>query len=385
MSPVRLVGSDHSLAQPSRLEQLGAAAEAIQARLIELRGRGAIAGALLLSTCNRFEVVLEPCAGAAQPSATELLGTDLPLRDLSDGAAVEHLLGVATGLHSMAFGEEQIQGQLRTAFRTAEELGMLSRKLHMLRNRLLPLAREIRQRTGLDQRPPSIASMAVDQLLAVGTRIAIVGAGATGRLLLEILQRRQVVPVLIANRSVDKAAALAQHYGGRALSLHEFVRGTDPALRELDGVAVAVRSDEPVLDRRSVGSARIVTDLSQPSVLAADLREPGGPRVVVLDDLGRTAAACADSYRERRHVVQTEVVAAARHLCNELAADRPNLGRVVDLHVEGALAELERAFGDELRHLDERDRQRLRSVLERAARRNAHHHIRDLRHLARTP
>src|SRR6185436_3921108 len=122
------------------------------------------------------------------------------------------------------------------------------------RNRLLPLAREIRQRTGLDQRPPSIASMAVDQLLAVGTRIAIVGAGATGRLLLEILQRRQVVPVLIANRSVDKAAALAQHYGGRALSLHEFVRGTDPALRELDGVAVAVRSDEPVLDRRSVGS-----------------------------------------------------------------------------------------------------------------------------------
>src|SRR5262245_66643622 len=87
MSPVRLVGSDHSLAQPSRLEQLGAAAEAIQARLIELRSQGAIAGALLLSTCNRFEVLLEPRSDAATPTAAELLGTDLPLRDLQIGRA----------------------------------------------------------------------------------------------------------------------------------------------------------------------------------------------------------------------------------------------------------------------------------------------------------
>lgn len=382
MSPVRLVGSDHSLTQPSRLQQLSAAAEEIQTRLLELRANGVIAGSLLLATCNRFEVLMEPVPGIAGPSAAELLGTDLPLRDLRDGEAVEHLLGVATGLHSMAFGEEQIQGQLRNAFRTAEELGMLSRRLHMLRNRLLPSAREIRQRTGLDQRPPSIASMAVERLLAVGTRIAIVGAGATGHLLLEILQRHKVQPALIVNRSLDKAAALAQHFGGRAMTLHDFRRGDHG--EDLDGIVVAVRSNEPVIDRRAAAQAKIVVDVSQPAVLAEDLKGPGGPMLVLLDDLGRQATANNGLYSERRHLVAAEVKAVAGQLCRELEATQPNLGRVIDLHVEGALAELDRAFAGELAHLDSGDRQRLRSLLERTARRNAHFHIRDLRQLAST-
>ena len=64
------------------------------------------------------------------------------------------------------------------------------------------------------------------------------------------------------------------------------------------------------------------------------------------------------------------------------AAPLQNLGRVVDLHVEGAMAELEHALNGKLSHLDERDREALRFVLLRAAKRNAHYHIQDIRQLA---
>jgi hypothetical protein len=53
----------------------------------------------------------------------------------------------------------------------------------------------------------------------------------------------------------------------------------------------------------------------------------------------------------------------------------------VDLHVEGALAELERAFGGPLSHLEGIDRERLRTLMTKTARRNAHIHIQDLKRM----
>jgi len=59
-----------------------------------------------------------------------------PVRECTDAAAIAHFLGVASGLHSLVFGEEQILGQVRRAYKTAEEFGLLSRRLQMLRSRL---------------------------------------------------------------------------------------------------------------------------------------------------------------------------------------------------------------------------------------------------------
>jgi len=229
--------------------------------------------------------------------------------------------------------------------------------------------------------------MAVDQLLTAGKRIAIVGAGATGRLLLEILHRRHVDDVLVVNRSLPKAQALARHFGGRAMPLHEFQQQRP----ELDAIVYAVRCDKTLLDRQSAQGVHMVVDISQPSVLAADLRRPD-PRtpdqqttdvtqVLTLDELSTVAAAQEQQYASTRDVCIVEARAEARKLWAELAAKRPNLGRVVDLHVEGALAELDQAFASQLSHLDDPDREQLRRLAVRTARRNAHFHIQDLKKL----
>lgn len=385
MVRILLVGSDYQLVPPSRLEKLSACSEQIQARLLELKARGVIRGGLLLSTCNRFEVLLD-LQEQAEDGASEdamsrgLLGCDssFPLRRLADAEAIEHLLGVATGLHSMVFGEEQILGQVRRTFKTAEEFGLLSRRLHMLRSRLLSAAREVRSRAGLDHRPRSMAAMAVDRVITAGPRIAVIGAGETGRLLLEILERRHVEKPLVVNRTFAKAEALARHFGGEAVSLNDFLRERP----RLDGLVCAIHSARPVLTRECVAGVKVVVDISQPSVIAGELRRVPGLDVCDLDDLAASAETERAQYAEAKTTGLAEARALAQRLWQEVGTGRPNLGRVVDLHVEGALVELEHALNGKLSHLADADRDAIRSVFLRAAKRNAHYHIKDIRQLA---
>jgi glutamyl-tRNA reductase len=390
MGALLLAGSDHSLVPPSRLRELGARLDRLQAELLERKANGELHGALLLRTCNRIELAVDAAVELAPGDLWRMLGCDgaFPHRCLQGDAVVEHVLGVASGLHSMVFGETQIQGQLREAFKTAEEFGMLSRRLHMLRSRVVAAARDVRRRAGLDNGPRSVASLAVDQLLEGGPRVAVVGAGETGQLLVDILHRRRVRNVLIVNRTLSKAEALAQRCAGRAMPLHDFKHALPP----LDGIVFAVHSADALLTRERAAGLRVVVDVSQPSVLAADLRGAGGdlrcasgPRVVDLDDLAAIAAAGRAQHEAVLATALAEVRALAQTIWAEVDAGTPNLGRVVDLHVEGALAELDEALRGKLRHLADPDRETVRSILLRAARRNAHYHIQDIRRLAPSP
>src|ERR1041384_3971873 len=137
MSALVLTGSDHSLVPPSRLREVAQRCDRIQAELLERKAAGGCQGAVLLRTCNRIELIVDAaCEGEAQDLRGLLAcAPSFPHRCLRDAEAVGHFLGVAAGLHSMVFGEAQIQGQVREAFKQAEEFGMLSRRLHMLRSR----------------------------------------------------------------------------------------------------------------------------------------------------------------------------------------------------------------------------------------------------------
>src|SRR5262249_36939664 len=146
-----------------------------------------------------------------------------------------------------------------------------------------------------------------------------------------------------------------------------------------------VHSAEALMTRERTAGLRVVVDVSQPSVLAADLRTAGGPRVVDLDDLAAIAAAGKAQHEAVRATALAEGRALAQTIWAEIDAGTPNLGRVVDLHVEGALAELDEALRGKLQHLTDSDRETVRSILLRAARRNAHYHIQDIRRLAPSP
>ncbi len=388
MTRLTLIGSDFSRVPPSRLRDLSQDSERIRTRLVELRASGRILGGFLLSTCNRVEVLLDlPSEHDSLVSPDDVARTvfgdvgDLPLRQLHGQDCVRHLLSVATGLESMVLGEEQILGQLSRSFTLSEELGLMSRALHMLRTRVMAAARDLRRRTGLTRVDRSVGAVAADVLVQSGPTLMVVGAGETARLALDVLRRRGVADVWIVNRTLDKAEALARHHGGRALSLDEFLRQPP----EVDGILFAVHSDRPLLTAdRCPKRLRRVVDVSQPSVLDPSVRAVEDLEVVDLDALGALLADEAARLEEVAALGRSQVTAQAECIWGQVANPGADLGRVVDLHVESAQEELQRALRGPLAHLGETEQEAIRQLVLKTAKRNAHFHLKDLRQLARS-
>jgi glutamyl-tRNA reductase len=162
----------------------------------------AVDGAVVVSTCNRFEVYLdvdaeaEEAAGIAQTAAADALGFHHPetLEPLADARAAEHLFAVAAGLESVVIGEGEIAGQVRRALSSAQEAGTTSPHLERLFQRASETQRGIKNRTGLGEAGRSIVRLALDLASArvdlADARVLLVGTGRFAGVSLAELRRR---------------------------------------------------------------------------------------------------------------------------------------------------------------------------------------------------
>jgi glutamyl-tRNA reductase len=161
-----------------------------------------IDGAVVVSTCNRFEVYLDvdaegrEAAGIAQTAAADALGLHRPesLEPLVDVRAAEHLFAVASGLESVVIGEGEIAGQVRRALASAQDAGTTSPSLERLFQRAAETQRGIKNRTGLGEAGRSIVRLALDlassRVDLAGARVLLVGTGRFAGVSLAELRRR---------------------------------------------------------------------------------------------------------------------------------------------------------------------------------------------------
>ena len=136
---VLVVGLNHKGAPLATLERVALTGDALDKLLHDVARSDDVAGALVLSTCNRVEIYAEVGKfHGAVAAICELLSrhSEVPPAELTpclyvhyEDRAVQHLLAVACGLDSMVIGESQILGQLRQALHTAREQGTLGRTL----------------------------------------------------------------------------------------------------------------------------------------------------------------------------------------------------------------------------------------------------------------
>lgn len=387
---IRVLGTSHHEAPPSRLHGVANQREELFARLLRLQSEGTLQGAMLLSTCNRLEIILDVGEDHENDDLrTAVLGEheDLPLHDHAGTEAATYLLRVATGLESLVRGEDQILGQLRESFKRAEGHGLLSAKLRVLRTQLMAAARDIRQRTGIAKTQVSVASLGARELEGAGRRLVVIGAGETGRLAVETLVKRGNSEVLLVNRTPNRAEAIAKHHGVSSMGLREFLAMAEEAGETgcgWDGILIAVDSKTPILDARHVRGMKAVVDVSMPGVLAEDCRAVTGLRVLDLDAI----AQLVQEEGERRCAsldTATELVtgrASTLHQSIERAGKGTHLSQIVDQHVETALQELKSVLDTKLSHLSTGDQDQVREALLRATRRNAHLHLKDVRELS---
>ena len=226
--------------------------------LRELADALAASELVVVQTCNRIEVVFGRESGAPPSSVdrrtiAEALGiADDRLRRAlffhRGRAAVRHVFRVASSLESLVVGEDQILGQVRGAHVRSRGLGLAAQLLDPLFEAAVQVGKEVRTRTDLSRHPISVVALGVRALrdefadTDEPPRIAVVGAGQTGRLAGHALRGDGWPVAFVVNRSVERADRLARDLGARALSLDEFLRGREP----VDVIVSATSAPGPV-------------------------------------------------------------------------------------------------------------------------------------------
>ena len=234
-----VIGASHRTAPVEVRERLVFGAADIIPALAELRASAGVRESVLLSTCNRTELYLIEGEDDPIPAVTAAfearLGAD-PAAHLyvrRDREAAAHLFRVASGIDSMILGEAQIQGQVRDAWELsrAESGAVLNRLFHTA----LQVASRVRTETTIGRGAASVSSASVQLARQIfgslqGRRAMVLGAGDMAELALECLAAEGVRTAMVANRTFDRADALAQRYGATALHYDECWRN----LHEVD-------------------------------------------------------------------------------------------------------------------------------------------------------
>ena len=235
MNRLVLVGLNHTTAPLAVREKLAFPGEQRQVALREFRARYPEAEAVLISTCNRVELYVGRTIHG-HPRAEEMIEFLASQRGLSgkdveqhfyhrtDREGVTHLFSVASSLDSMVLGETQIIGQVREAYDMGCATGTVGSLLNPLFQRAIAVGRQVMSQTVLNEGRLSVASVAVDYARRIfdhfgDKTILSIGAGKMAQLVLQGFHALKPGRLLVCNRSLEKAEALAQKFSGRASSL----------------------------------------------------------------------------------------------------------------------------------------------------------------------
>jgi glutamyl-tRNA reductase len=230
---ILLLGANHRTAPADVRAALARDAAGVQALLSRIRDGGVLREAAILSTCNRTEFYAVADNGqAGREFLGELIASESSVRiengrcgvALETAGAALHLHRVAAGLDSMMLGEPQVLGQVRDAHVAARSAGTLGAILDRLFGSALHAGKRARAESGIAAGAVSVASAAVALAERVFSSLAdrsvvVVGAGETGRLVARHFSERNVGDLVIANRSLERAKAVAEDVGGRAIDL----------------------------------------------------------------------------------------------------------------------------------------------------------------------
>lgn len=231
------VGLNHKTAPVEVREKLSFSHDDMKEALELLKQKQHIEGCAILSTCNRTEVyaaVTDVDTGLAGIKEFLSESSGFPLSEIRDYLyvhtlydAVRHVFRVAAGLDSMIIGETQILGQVREAYEVCRDLGGTNGVLNTLFQQAITVGKRVRTETKIDQNAVSISYAAVElakQTFAdlQGKKVLLVGAGKMSQLTAKHLVSHGVNSVLVTNRSYDRAIALAEEFGGKAVYFEQF-------------------------------------------------------------------------------------------------------------------------------------------------------------------
>jgi glutamyl-tRNA reductase len=388
---VLVVGLSHKGAPLATLERVALTGDALGKLLHDVFLAEDIAGALVLSTCNRVEIYAEVGKfHGAVASVCELLSrhSQVPQGELTpylyvhyEDRAVQHLLAVACGLDSMVIGESQILGQLRQALRLAREQGTLGRTLSELGSVALRTGKRAHTETAVGRAGASLLTVGL-QAAAIhlganeppaalaGKNVLVVGAGTMSGLAVASVAKAGPAALMVVSRTRQRAERLAASAGGRAGQMSELgdlMAAADLVVTCTGAPGHVITADvvKAALGQRTGRSPRLVlVDLAMPRDVEPGVADIPGVTLIDLETLPADGSADgipvggvpADDIEQVHRIMAEELathISASRAatVAPTVVALRAKAARVVEAELArlaGRLAELDAGSMDEI-------------------------------------
>jgi glutamyl-tRNA reductase len=361
-----VVGLSHRTAPVEIREHLAVAPDQLERELREIAVNGGLDEALLISTCNRVELY----ATSANPIAASQVAKQALARRLPAAASddvlyqergvdvVRHVFRVASSLDSLVVGEPQILGQVKEAFDAAKGAGTMGTLLDRCFTQAFATAKRVRSETGIAEGTVSVSSIACELAKKIfgnldGRRTLLLGAGEMGESAARSL-RKTGTNLHILNRSEERARALADTCGGRAIPYERL----STELADADVVIASTASPKFILTpdlMKSVVRTRrhrplFIIDIAVPRDVDPRVGNMDNVFVYDVDDLQQVAeenlAVRAREAAQAERIVEEELDAfqawrRSLELAPTIVALRKRFGDIADEEFKRALPRLQ--------------------------------------------
>jgi glutamyl-tRNA reductase len=316
-SKLLLLGVNHTTAPVEIRERLAISPERLADATRTLAHQPGIREALILSTCNRVELLTvqdEASADISQnaPGMLAFLNDYLNVRtpeiqphvyEFREREAIRHLFRVASSLDSMVVGEPQILGQVKQAWSVAHEVGAVKSTLDPLLQRAFSVAKKVRTETHIGSSTVSIASVAAELARKIfgslsGKTVLLVGAGKMSDLAARHLIQQGATTLLVSNRTESRAQAIADSLRTPSITtgvipldqLHEQSYRADIVITSTGAGQIFVPSNARTLLQRRRNRPVFFIDIAVPRDVAPEVNNVEGCFVYDIDDLQQVAA-----------------------------------------------------------------------------------------------
>ncbi len=304
MLNILLLGLNHITAPIELRECIAFSDEQIKSALDDLSGHPHISEMMLISTCNRVEILLITSDMIRAIETAKRYISEIKKIEMKEfeGAlyihkgedAVRHLFRVASSLDSMVVGEPQILGQIKSAYFAATKRKTSGVILNRLLHKTFFVAKRVRSETGIGDHAVSISYAAIELGrkifgLLQDKQVLLIGAGEMAELAVENLIRNRAGIIFVANRTFERGLELSRRFKGKAIRFEEIPE----CLKEVDIVISSTGAPGLILKKDQVKSIMRIRknkpiffiDIAVPRDIDPDINSIGNAYVYDIDDL----------------------------------------------------------------------------------------------------
>ncbi|MFQ3186949.1 MAG: glutamyl-tRNA reductase [Marinomonas primoryensis] len=372
--PLITVGVNHKTAPVSIRERVAFAPEKMIDALSSLISEKKANEAVIVSTCNRtelycsvedFSMVDDVIAWLGQYHGIALSELKQYCYTHSNDDSVRHIMRVASGLDSLILGEPQILGQVKSAYAVSQEGSCIGPELDSLFQRAFSVAKRVRTDTAIGENPVSIAFAAVSLAQRIFADIRnstalLIGAGQTIELVARHLKENGIKRIIVANRTLARAEALANELNAEAIMLGEI----GDYLSQADIVISSTASQLPIIGKGMVERATsqrrhspmLLIDIAVPRDIEPEVEEVNDAYLYTVDDLHsvieENVRTRQDAAKAAEEIIEEGVnsyrrVVESRKVSDLIVTFRKSAELIKNVELEKALKGLERGQSPE--------------------------------------